>query len=191
MAKKLIAVFGRADVDERHEDFKDAYQAAAILARSGFSVLSGGYLGVMEAVSKGAFDEKGEAVGVVCSAFAERQENNFLSERIVAADLFERQGKLIEKADGYIAFPPKAGTLSEVVSVWSLRKSGQKVKAPMALVGEKWKKLFDFFKKERIIPENLLQYTFLFSGGGEAARFMVDFFGENNILAGKAFSERS
>jgi hypothetical protein len=52
-------------------------------------------------------------------------------------------------------------------------------------------KLLDFFKKERIIQENLLQCSFVFGSGLKAAEFIVDFYGENNISAGEELSEGS
>ncbi|HPA26136.1 MAG TPA: hypothetical protein PLQ05_00640, partial [Acidobacteriota bacterium] len=62
--------------------------------------------------------------------------------------------------------------------------------APLALVGEKWKRLTGLLREEGIIPENLLQCTFRFGSGLEAAGFMAEHFRENNSAAGKEHCER-
>ncbi len=190
MTDRRIAVFGRADALSTDEDYRDAYETGKALARSGFSVLSGGYGGVMEAVSRGASENGGEAAGVVFALEPSRIPNPYLTKVVAAANLFERQKLLIEPADGYIAFPPKAGTLSEVALLWAFRKSGAKTCAPLALVGEKWKRLTGLLREEGIIPENLLQCTFRFGSGLEAAGFMAEHFRENNSAAGKEHCER-
>ena len=135
MAKRVIAVFGRADALKNEKDYIEALEAGRVLSGKGFTVLSGGYGGVMEAVSRGAAEAGGEAVGVVFAGERSRQPNRYLTGVVEAADLFERQKALIEKADGYIAFPPMAGTLSEVSLLWAHRKSGAKKDAPLALEG--------------------------------------------------------
>jgi len=190
MAKRVIAIFGRADALNNESDYTEAREAGRILAREGFSVLSGGYGGVMEAVSRGAVEEGGEAVGVVFAGASSRKPNPFLTSVVEASDLFERQKMLVEMADGYMAFPPGAGTLSEVCLLWAHRKSGAKTSAPLALAGEKWIRLLDFLRRERIIPENLLQYVFCFGSGPEAAGYVAEFFRDNNIAAGKELCER-
>jgi len=76
-----------------------------------------------------------------------------------------------------------------VALLWAHRKSGAKARAPLAIAGEKWELLLGLLKKERIIPENLLQYTFCFQSGFKAAGFMADFFKDNNIPAGKELCE--
>lgn len=190
MAKRFIAVFGRADAVSGDKDYEDSYDTGRFIAEAGFSVLSGGYGGVMEAVSRGASEKGGEAAGVVFAGERGRAPNPYLTRVIEAADLFERQKILIETADGYIAFPPKAGTLSEVALVWAHRKSGAKKDAPLALVGEKWNRLTGLFREEGIIPENLLQCTLCFESGPEAARYMADYFRDNNSAAGKEHCER-
>lgn len=190
MTDKRIAVFGRADALSTDEDYRDACETGKALARSGFSVLSGGYGGVMEAVSRGASENGAEVTGVIFASEPSRSPNAYLTKIVTASDLFERQKVLIEDADGYIAFPPKAGTLSEVALLWARRKSGAKSNAPLALAGEKLGRLLGLLREEGIIPENLLQCTFCFGSGLEAAGFMAEYFRENNSAAGKEQCER-
>ncbi len=190
MTERRIAVFGRADALSTDADYRDAYETGKALAGGGFSVLSGGYGGIMEAVSRGASENGGEAVGVVFGSEPSRRPNPYLTGVIEAPDLFERQKILIDTADGYIALRPKAGTLSEVALLWAHRKSGAKSLAPLALAGEEWGRLLGLLKDEGIIPENLLQCTFRFGSGLEAAGFMAEYFRENNSAAGKEHCER-
>lgn len=180
MVKKIVAIFGRADIKENEEMFFECYKCAKILASNGFSIVTGGYGGIMEAASKGAYDSFGEAIGVICSSFAERKPNKYLTKVIVAKDLFERQRNIIELANFFIAFEPKAGTLSEVSLLLALRKSGIKGDSPLCLIGRKWLDLFDFFKRERIVDENLLKYIFFFGDANSCSDFVLNF----NIIEG-------
>jgi uncharacterized protein (TIGR00725 family) len=185
MVSKYVAIFGRADALKSNVDYKEAFACAKRLSENGFSIITGGYGGIMEAASKGTFESNGKAIGIVCSLFKNRKPNPYLSETIFSETLFERQKLLVEKSDAFVAFEPKAGTLSEVSLIFALRKNRNKASSPLCLVGKKWHKIINFFKKERIIPENLLKYTFLSESGVEASQTLIDFFCEKEVISGK------
>lgn len=180
---KCVAIFGRSDASEKDPCYIEAFKCSQVLSKAGFSVITGGYEGIMKAASEGAFQRK--SIGVPCSLFRSRKPNPYLSEVIWAKDLFERQKLLVDNSDAFVAFDPKAGTLSEVSLIFSLRKSGNKSNSPLCLVGKQWKKISEFFEKEGIISKNLLKCTFLCNGGKEAAQIIIDFFGGKEVSSGK------
>ncbi|MFB3850494.1 MAG: LOG family protein [Acidobacteriota bacterium] len=185
MAGKCVAIFGKADVSSADLTYKEAFECSKHLSENGYSIVTGGYEGVMEAASKAAFKSGGKAIGIPCSLFKKRNPNPYLSEVIFAENLYERQRLLVEKADAFVAFEPKTGTLSEVSLIFALRKNGDKASSPLCLVGEKWLKIMDFFEKERIIPKNLLKYTFLCENGFSASQTIIKFFSEEEDFSDK------
>ncbi len=183
MVEKYVAIFGRSDISINNSIYKEAFKCSKCLSEKGFAIITGGYGGIMEAASKGAID--GKLIGVPCSEFKARRPNPYLKEVIWATNLFERQRILIERSDAFVAFEPKAGTLSEVFLIFALRKSGKKVNCPVCFVGKKWSNFMDFLKKERIISKNLLKYVFMSKDGKEAARSIINFFEEKEVFSGK------
>lgn len=166
---KRVAVFGRADVQPGSSEYVRAYELGRLLAASGFVVLTGGYEGVMEAVSRGASEEGGRAEGVVCRAFKARAPNPFQSDLHWTEDLFERTRVLVEKADAYVALDPRTGTLSEVAMLWALAKARLLPDKPLVLLGSAWAPLLASFLGMGIVEPDLLEWPARVSDAREAA----------------------
>ena len=109
-------IYGSSSVKEGDKEYNDAYEAGKALAEKGYSVVSGGYCGVMESVSKGAKDAGGKAIGVTCRKIEEtlgRKPNEHVSELIETEDLFERmKAYYIDGVKFIVVFPGGTGTLS-------------------------------------------------------------------------------
>lgn len=189
MVKGFVTIFGRADALSSDFDYNEAFKCAKSLAKKGVTIVNGGYGGIMKAASKGAYEVNGKSIGVVFLDSKKRKPNIYLSKVIYAKSLFERQKILLSLADAFVAFEPKVGTLSEVTLLLALKKSGEKLTAPLCLVGEKWVKIMNFFKKERIISENLLKYVFVFRNSYEASKTITNFFVEKEDVCEKKRKE--
>lgn len=163
-----IAVFGRADVTPGTQGYSEAFELGGLIAREGWVVLTGGYGGVMEAASRGAAEAGGECEGVLCRAFSGRKPNPFLTRQVWAADLWERTRLLVDMADAYVALEPRAGTLAEVVNLWTLRKAGHLPSRPLVLVGSAWDAIAETFGGLGTIERNLLQWSVRVTGPQEA-----------------------
>ena len=139
-APGAVAVFGSSEAHPGQAIYEEARRLGALLAQRGLTVVSGGYGGVMEAASRGAREAGGQAVGVVCDGWSERGRtpNPYLSERVGTADLHERTRRLVERADGYIVLPGKAGTLAELTLLWALHRAGALGDRPIVLLGKPW-----------------------------------------------------
>jgi uncharacterized protein (TIGR00730 family) len=149
-----ITVFGSARVPEESTVYEDARRLGRLLAERGHVIVSGGYGGVMEAVSRGAHEIRGKVVGVTVAPWIGRlAPNPYLSEERSAQTLFERLEALVE-SDGLIALPGGAGTLGEVALAWNLRQMELMPAKPVILVGEEWRRLTEAFARYLIIDED-------------------------------------
>jgi uncharacterized protein (TIGR00730 family) len=145
---RTVAVFGSSRTSNPSVEWSVAEDVGRRLAVAGFAVITGGYGGTMEAVSKGASEQGGHVVGVVAPRlFPERTgANPFVDELIEANDLLDRIGKLIDRADGVIALPGSIGTAAELMIAWNhnyLRRHNRQPTLPTVAVGPEWKALIE------------------------------------------------
>src|SRR6185312_10458560 len=122
-----ITIFGGSRVARDTPEYQAAQRLGQALAERGFSVVTGGYNGVMEAVSRGAHEAGGHVIGVTVEVIArnfERLPNAFLTQEVRTAALLERIDKLVELGDAYVVLPGGAGTLAELGIVWNLALLG-------------------------------------------------------------------
>ena len=140
---KTATLFGGGFKDTSTREYKDTVEIGRILSEKGYVVKNGGYSGLMEAVSKGATENGGTAIGYTCGTFRSTIGNKFLSSTVVSVDLYDRLRHLIKNTDVYIFQKGGIGTLSEFFTVWDeLRKIKETpiVSAPkMILVGSHWR----------------------------------------------------
>ncbi|MCE9647722.1 MAG: LOG family protein [Chloroflexi bacterium] len=146
-----ITVFGGAQPKEGTREYDEARLLGKYLAERGHTVLTGGYMGTMEAVSRGADEAGGHVIGVTCSDIEEWRKtrpNAWVKEERRKKTLTERLLGLIEGCDAAIALPGGAGTLTEVSLMWNLMIVESLSPRPLALVGRGWQSTFDQFFKE-------------------------------------------
>jgi uncharacterized protein (TIGR00730 family) len=151
MRNGVITVFGAASIAVGGSAYQKAEALGGLLAEAGFAVATGGYIGTMEAVSKGAAESGGHVIGVTCDQI-ERwrpvQPNAWVVEELRFATQRERLYQLIDMGQALIAMPGGVGTLSEIVLAWSLMQTGEIPERPLVIVGEGWKMTFEVFLSE-------------------------------------------
>ena len=138
---KTITVYGSSQVGPEDAVYQDALWIGQELARAGYAVMSGGYLGVMEAVSKGAKMSGGHVIGVTTDQIGLQfnvQPNRYLDETVNYADLRDRLLHMVEHADGYLAMPGGIGTLHEIAETWELMRVGGVPRRPFVCFGPIW-----------------------------------------------------
>lgn len=146
MAFGRVTVFGSSRVTPADSGYQDAVRLGRLLANAGHTVVSGGYAGVMEAVSRGAAEAGGTVVGVTVKLWAPRlQPNAWVGEEIATEHLFERLLRLTE-TDAYVALPGGPGTLGEVALAWNLFQTESIPRRPLILVGPQWRRLVRCFE---------------------------------------------
>ena len=138
--KKTITVFGSSKPIAGDEEYDTAYKLGSLLAENGFNVCSGGFMGIMEAVSKGASEYGGEVIGVTISPWVSKP-NKYLTREIKCKTLFERIQKLIDVGDAYVVLQGGTGTLLELAAVWEFSNKGLMDHKPIFCHSELWKEI--------------------------------------------------
>jgi uncharacterized protein (TIGR00725 family) len=140
--ERIITVFGSSRPREGEVDYAEALALGRALSARGFAVCSGGYGGVMEAVSRGAKEAGGKTYGVTADFFAQKA-NPWIDVEVRKKSWEERLFELIHLADGFVACKGGTGTLVELAVVWEmLNKSVMKTK-PFAVLGDFWQPILD------------------------------------------------
>lgn len=146
-----ITVFGGAQPKEGSQAYEEARELGLLLAQRGHAVLTGGYMGTMEAVSRGAHEAGGHVIGVTCIDIEEwrnSKPNQWVKEERRRQTLMERLMGLIEGCDAAMALSGGAGTLTEISLMWNLMIVESLPPRPLILVGSGWQSTFDQFFRE-------------------------------------------
>jgi hypothetical protein len=146
-----ITVFGGSQPKEGDSAYTEAQELGRLLAQRGNTVLTGGYIGTMEAVSRGASEAGGHVVGVTCEdieAWRTVKPNQWVKEERREKTLIGRLQLLIEGCDAALALPGGAGTLTEVALMWNLMIVESLSPRPLILIGSGWQSTFDQFFKD-------------------------------------------
>lgn len=140
--QRIITVFGSSRPVEADAGYQEAKQLGRRLAEQGFAVCSGGYGGVMEAVSCGAQEAKGKTYGVTAEFFA-RKVNPFIDVEVRMKTWEERLFELIRLADGFVACKGGTGTLVELAVAWEMLNKSVIAGRPLTVLGDFWQPLLD------------------------------------------------
>lgn len=139
---KRITVFGGSVPRPGETAYQQALELGAMIGRGGFTVLTGGYSGTMEAVSRGAYENGGHVIGVTCDeleSWRPLPPNRWLHEELRCPTLRERMYALIDHCDIAMALPGGIGTLAEIGAMWSSLQTSGRSTPPLIVIGEGWK----------------------------------------------------
>lgn len=162
-----VSVFGGSSPLPGSPAYKEAYELGKLLAQSGHTVMTGGYIGTMEAISRGAAEAGGHVIGVTCAdieAWRPVRPNAWVQEERRFGTMQERLNELVLACDAAIALPGGPGTLTEVALTWNLMIIHSIPLKPLILIGPGWKSLISTFINsfEVYIPQiqrDLLQFA--------------------------------
>jgi len=144
MATELIVtVFGSSRSREGESDYEEARVLGRALARHGFAVCSGGYGGVMEAVSRGAKEAGGKTYGVTAEFFKAAKLNRWVDVEVRKQNWEERLFELIRLAHGFVACKGGTGTLVELAVVWEMLNKSVMTGKPFAVLGKFWEPILE------------------------------------------------
>ena len=138
--QKTITIFGSSIPQYGDEQYTAAEKLGELLALRGFNVCSGGNLGIMEAVSKGAVRNNANAIGITLDSVG-FMSNKYLTEEVICTSLFDRITKLIQYGDGYIILQGGTGTLLELAAVWELMNKDLLTIKPITCHSSMWKEI--------------------------------------------------
>lgn len=146
-----VTVFGGSQPGPGSEAYQQAYHLGAQLGSQGWTVLTGGYIGTMEAVSKGASENGGHVIGVTCDEIEDWRPvgpNPWVEEELRFPTLRQRLYALIDECDAALALPGGIGTLAEIGAAWAHNQTQAGAKRPLILIGPGWQNTFATFIDE-------------------------------------------
>ena len=145
--KPSVSIFGSARTPVDHPNYQKAEKIARLLSDAGFSVVSGGGPGIMEAANKGAFAGKSTSVGLNIELPQEQKSNEFQDISLNFRHFFSRKVMFVKYAAAYIVLPGGFGTLDEMAEILTLIQTGKSRRIPIILVESSfWQGLLDWFK---------------------------------------------
>lgn len=151
-----VTVFGSARFKEDHPYYVLARQVGAGLAQAGFTVMTGGGPGIMEAANRGARDVGGSSVGCNIVLPTEQMPNPYLDQFINFRYFFVRKVMLVKYSYAFIAMPGGFGTLDEIFETATLIQTGKIKNFPLVLMGrEFWSPLLGFMR-DRLIAQRTI-----------------------------------
>lgn len=137
---KNLCFFGRYKI---LKDFPfDIIEIGRRLAKKGYTIISGGFGGTMEQISKGAKLEGGKTIGITCYIFSDvgnLKVNKYIDEEIRTESLFERIEKMIHISDAFVVLPGGTGTLLEMTAILDHVNKGLVKFKPIICFGDYWK----------------------------------------------------
>jgi uncharacterized protein (TIGR00730 family) len=143
-----VAVFGSARLKPEHPSYQQAEQCGRMLAEKGFTVITGGGPGIMEAANKGAKLAGGTSIGLNIVLPMEQRPNPYQTVDIEFRYFFVRKVMFVKYARGFIIFPGGFGTMDELFEALTLIQTLKIVPFPVVLVGKDfWSGLVDWMRK--------------------------------------------
>ncbi len=150
--EKIVTIFGGSRCTEETPEYAQARRVGALLAESGYTICTGGYLGVMEAASRGAREQGGRVLGVVMNQF-KAEPNRYLTEKVATAHFYERLQRLINRSVAFIAMRGGMGTVTELSLVWNKLQTGVIEPRPLVLLGDCWMPVVEAWKQNLVVSE--------------------------------------
>lgn len=146
-----IAVYGGAAPKPGEPAYEDARLLGYLLGKSGHTIMTGGYIGVMEAVSRGAHEAGAHVIGSTCTQLEDWRgitANQWVKEEWKFQTLRERMYALIDGCEAAIMMPGGVGTLAELAVMWNEEIISMRSPRTMILVGNAWRTIIETFLTE-------------------------------------------
>jgi uncharacterized protein (TIGR00730 family) len=174
-----VAVFGSARTRPDNPQYKAAQETAALLARAGFAVITGGGPGIMEAANRGAFEAGGISIGCNIELPFEQKANPYLTRSLTFKYFFVRKTMFVKYSTAFVIFPGGFGTLDELFEALTLIQTRKIRNFPVVLFGSaywggmmKW--VGELMLTEGKITETDLRLLHLTDSPEEAVEIVVN-----------------
>src|ERR1700726_145096 len=156
-----VTVFGSARFTAEHQFYVLAREVGQRLARAGFTVMTGGGPGIMEAANRGAKEVGGYSVGCNIELPQEQKPNPYLDRWVTFRHFFVRKLMLVKYSYAFIALPGGFGTLDEIFETATLIQTRKIKDFPLVLVGrEYWRPLLDFMANRLVAKKTIDEADF-------------------------------
>lgn len=170
---RIITIFGGSKCGPDSQEYRDAHAIGKRLAEEGFTICTGGYLGVMEAASKGAREAGGRVLGIVMNQFRS-EPNRFLTDKVATDHFYDRLQNLITRSVGFVAMRGGMGTVTEISLVWNKLQTGVLGKRPLVLVGDCWKGVVESWQQNLVVSAADVSFLDFASNAEDASSIIVE-----------------
>lgn len=174
-----VTVFGSARFGEDHPSYQLARQVGRELANGGFTVMTGGGPGIMEAANRGAKEAGGRSVGCNIQLPHEQGANPFLDLVVNFRYFFVRKLMLVKYSYAFVVLPGGFGTMDEIFETLTLIQTGKIHNFPLVLMGtEYWRRLREFIHEDMVAAGTIsaadFERVYVTDSAREARRFIVE-----------------
>jgi len=189
-----VSIFGSARIQQHHPAYPLAVDVARALSDAGFSVITGGGGGVMEAANRGAADGRSRSIGLNIRLPEEKRPNPYSDTVIHFNYFFARKVMFVKYACGFVGLPGGFGTLDEIFEALTLRQTGKIHEFPVVLVGTRfWQGLLDWFE-QRLLAEGMvsnrdLRMLHVTDDVAEVVRIIEENYAKRKMVRGASATE--
>lgn len=149
----IVTIFGGSKCREGSQEYSDALELGGLLAEAGFTICTGGYLGIMEAASRGAREKGGRVLGIVMNQF-KSEPNRYLTDKVATDHFYDRLQNLITRSVAFVAFRGGMGTVTEISLVWNKLQTRVLESRPLVLIGECWHPVVESWQKNLVVSND-------------------------------------
>jgi uncharacterized protein (TIGR00725 family) len=171
-ADRIVTIFGGSKCRENSDEYAQAVEIGSRLAEAGFTICTGGYLGVMEAASRGARKKGGRVFGIVMNQF-KTEPNRYLTDKVASVHFYERLQNLITRSVGFIALRGGMGTVTEISLVWNKVMTGVLEPRPLVLLGDCWRPVVDAWQEHLVVSDSDVALLDFADTAEEACRIII------------------
>ena len=150
---RCVTVFGSARFKEDHRYYQLARDLGRALAENGFSVMTGGGPGIMEAANRGAREAGGVSIGCNIELPTEQEPNPYLDRFVEFEYFFVRKVMLVKYSQAFVVMPGGLGTLDEVFETATLIQTGKIERFPIVAMGSEFWEPFRSFSRGSMLKE--------------------------------------
>ncbi|MFL6468097.1 MAG: LOG family protein [Pyrinomonadaceae bacterium] len=171
---RIVTIFGGSKCRHDSEEYKDAQRLGGLLAKAGFTICTGGYLGIMEAASRGAREAGGRVFGIVMNQF-KAEPNRYLTDKVATDHFYDRLQNLITRSVGFVAFKGGMGTVTEVSLVWNKLQTRVLERRPIVLIGDCWKGVVQAWQDNLVVSAEDVSFLLFAKDADEACQMIVEY----------------
>ena len=171
--ERIVTIFGGSKCGENSPEYKDAKELGGRLAEAGFTICTGGYLGVMEAASRGAREKGGRVYGIVMNQF-KGEPNRYLTDKVASDHFYDRLQNLITRSVGFVAMRGGMGTVTEISLVWNKLQTRVLEQRPLVLVGDCWKEVVNCWQENLVVSNSDVAFLDFAENAEVAAQIIIE-----------------
>jgi hypothetical protein len=171
--ERIVTIFGGSKCGADCAEYAQARRVGQLLAEAGFTICTGGYLGVMEAASLGAHERGGRVLGIVMNQF-KKEPNRFLTDKVATPHFYDRLQHLIVRSVGFIALRGGMGTVTELSLVWNKIQTHVIEPRPLVLLGDCWPPIVEAWRRHLVVSEEDVRILDLAATPEEAVGIILE-----------------